>query len=37
VGDAAGPDGITEGLDDRTLADDLGERLGAPATVESLM
>ena len=37
VGDPTGPHGIPERLDDRLLADDLAERLGAPATVEGLM
>jgi 3',5'-cyclic AMP phosphodiesterase CpdA len=32
-----GSDGVPEGRDDRLLADDLAERLGAPAPVEGLM
>ena len=37
VGDATGPDRVAERLDDRLLADDLAERLGAPAAVDGLM
>ena len=32
-----GPDGVAERLDDGLLADDLAERLGAPAAVDGLM
>ncbi len=35
--DLAGPDGVAERLDDRLLADDLAERLGAPAAIEGLV
>ena len=37
VGDAVGPDGVAQRLDDRLLADDLAEGLGAPASVERLV
>ena len=37
VGDPVGPDRVAERLDDRFLADDLAERLGAPAAVEGLV
>ena len=33
----SGADGVAERLDDRGLADDLGERLGAPAAIERLV
>ena len=37
VADPVGADGVAERLDDRFLADDLGEGLGAPASVEGLV
>ena len=37
VRDPVGADGVAQRLDDRFLADDLGERLGAPAAVEGLV
>jgi hypothetical protein len=37
VGDTVGADGVAEGLDDRFLADDLAEGLGAPASIQRLM
>ena len=37
VADPVGANRVAEGLDDRLLADDVGEGLGAPAPVERLM
>ena len=37
VRDPAGADGVPEGFDDGLLADDLGEGLGSPASVERLV
>ncbi len=37
VADPVGADGVAEGLDDRLLADDLAECLGAPAPIERLV
>ena len=37
VADPVGPDGVAQRLDDGFLADDLAERLGAPAAIEGLV